>query len=199
MSAKGTLPAITDETAAIEGAVPRPAMNNAADSPQNPDTTTARPIPSTMTRSRRASDHRPMGRCPIASPPIREPIAEMASTNPPSREPSPNQATTAASIAAREPIRSSEATVISATEGLSSTFPNFPVAVGIRSPRTAGSRRNSNAPTSWIAATIRSAVMVPTEATRAVIRTGPSTQMISCRAASRLNRGVTRCCGTSCG
>ena len=123
----------------------------------------------------------------------------MARTIPPSSEPSPNQATTAASMAAREPISSRDARVMSSTEGFANTFPKRPVALGIRRPRTAGTRMNNIPPASWMPVTTRRAVTVPRYTTSAVITTGPSTQMISCRAASRLNRGVTRCCGTSFG
>ena len=193
------LPAITDEIAAIEGAVPSPATNRASASPQNPDTSTAATSPRVMTSKRAGRDQGLMGRCPIANPPIMEPRAEMARMIPPSSEPSPNQATTAASMAAREPISSRETRTMSSTEGFANTFPKRPVARGIRRPRTAGTRMNSIPPASWIPVTTRRAATVPRYTTSVVITTGPKTQMISCSAASRLNSGVTRCCGTSFG
>lgn len=114
-------------------------------------------------------------------------------------EPSPNVATTAASIEANEPIISIEANIIRTTDGFCSTRPSLRVAAGITSRRTRGASANSSPPATWIATTTSSAVEVPKPATRRVIRTGPNTQISSCRAASRLNRAVSIRCGAMTG
>lgn len=58
VSERSTARAITEDTAASAGAMPRPATNSAMESPTKPDVAVATAKPLTTTSSRRVSDQR---------------------------------------------------------------------------------------------------------------------------------------------
>lgn len=170
--------------------MPPPAMSRVRHSHQKLGWTVVRTSPTKTMTIRIHSPFGAIGRCPNASPPPSDPIANRASTMPAFGLPSPNALVTPASTAAHAPMSRNPVNVATSTDGRRSTVPNARFERGMRTRPTSGDAMNQMPPTTRnaVAITIASTVLICVATN--VVMTGPATQMSSCADASSENSGV---------